>query len=115
MQWVFVFVYCVSCHKISLKPTPALFADAANSPVNFAYRNVAAGHEKDKEGQLENVQYHPVSGASSQQELHKLKRINRNITRRHSWGARSTPVEDMLGTRPHLHRKRPSKRDVASH
>ncbi len=83
--------------------------------VLFAYVNVAAGHGKHKEGQLENVQYHPVSGATSQQELHKLKIKNSNITRRNSWSGRSAPLVDMLGVRPHLHRKRPSKRDVASH
>ncbi len=94
---------------------PALSANADNSPGIVTYRSVAAGHGKNKEGQLENVQYHPVSGAISQQELQKLKKLHRNITRRSSWSGRSTPMEDMLGTRPHLRGERPPNRDVARH
>ncbi len=105
------------CQKIVLNKlfTPALSANAANSPVTLTYRNVAAGFGKDKEGQLENVQYHPVSGADSQQQLHKVQNKNKNITRRNSWNGRNTLLEDMLGTGPHSPRKRPSKCDVASH
>jgi len=114
MRWWVVFVHCLLLGDCAEKDsTSALSANAASPLVKLPYRNIAAGHGKDKEGQLENVQYHPVSGAGSQQELHKLK--IKNITRRNSWNGRSTPLVDMLGTAPHFPRKRPSKRDVASH
>ena len=50
--------------------------------------------------QLENVQYHPVSGSESQQSLGQLQQRNGNITRRHSYNGRSTPLQDVLETAP---------------
>lgn len=73
---------------------------------------VAAGQgSQTADKALENVQYNPLSGAGSQQELRKLEVKNSKITRRNSYNGTSTPMEDLLGTGPLLpHRRRPKQR-----
>jgi len=61
--------------------------------------SIVAGGKQGKD-QLEKVQYHPLSGAESQQSLRKLQDKSKGITRRHSYTGRSTPLEDILGTAP---------------
>lgn len=69
---------------------------------------VAGQRSQTADQALENVQYNPLSGADSQQELRKLRVKNSKITRRNSYSGTSTPVEDLLGTGPLLpHRRRP--------
>ena len=50
--------------------------------------------------QLEHAQYHPLSGAGSQQDIRKIAVKNKGLTRRNTYNGTSSPMEDLLGTAP---------------
>ena len=85
-----------------------LAATLVGAAVSASFLVAAGLGNQTADKALENVQYNPLSGADSQQELRKLDAKNSKITRRNSYNGTSTPVEDLLGTGPVLtHRRRP--------
>lgn len=65
--------------------------------------HVHTGHGKGN-NELENIQYHPLSGQASQQALHKgqLEKHNNAITRRHTYNGTGTLGNDIFETAPHF-------------
>ena len=71
--------------------------------------SVAAGLDRQiADKALEDVQYHPLSGADPQQAFRKLEVTTRDVARRNSFSGSSTPFEDLVGpgsSGPHRRRQ----------
>ena len=66
--------------------------------------HVLTGHDKDASDQLENAQYHPLSGTTSQQAVQKgqLEKHNSKLTRRHTYNGTATAANDIFKSAPHV-------------
>ena len=64
--------------------------------------HVCTGHGKDNGDQLEDAQYHPLSGKTSQQALQKgqLKKHKCKLTRRHTYNGTATAANDLFERSP---------------